>query len=101
MVESRLFFGFAATPSFLEEVAQKDAYTVALFLGGTETYLTRLTIEGEEWIGKFLPLPFDLRNLEPLGANIYSLAKRLVPAFEEAPLFVKASGYEEAARVSP
>lgn len=100
MLSGRLFCGFIAAPSFLSALEEANPYTVALFLSGEEEYLTRLSIGADEWIGKYLSLPFSLSKIDPLQKHIHSLVSRLAPSLKkELPLLSLIPLAEEATDV--
>ncbi|WP_068467133.1 hypothetical protein [Candidatus Protochlamydia phocaeensis] len=85
MFDYQLFLGFPLTSSYQKALTELDASQLALFIeGGDPAYLQKIAYQDQIYLGKYAGQLVELSSLESLQAHIYSLLRRLVPAFDYA-----------------
>lgn len=81
-----LFLGFKVEDSFAAEISKLDQKYVDLYVKTDEAYLQWITYEKIRYLGKPIGKKTDVKTLELLEKNIYSLLKKLVPSYHYSSL---------------
>lgn len=77
-----LFLGYCTSPALTHAFSFIDPHKIALFIQDKNTqYLSEVVYEGECYVGKFADQISSVEHLTLLETNIFSILKKLIPAF--------------------
>lgn len=77
-----LFLGYCTSPDLDQALSSVDPRKVDLFIQGENAQcLSEVVYCGERYIGKFANQISSVEHLALLETNIFSILKKLVPAF--------------------
>lgn len=90
MFERKLFFGCLISQEFENALLETNPELLSLFTQSKGEYLHEIFFQEQRYLGRFVPSPCEVSDLEQLKPHIYSLLKRLVPdyAYENTPLWL-------------
>lgn len=77
----QLFLGFPVTEAYQQQLNLISPEICSIFIQDHSDYLQPATLEGQTYLGKRLNVPVDISLLECIQDHIYSLLKRLIPAY--------------------
>lgn len=79
MFDRKLFLGFLISQEYENALLAINPQLFALFIHTKSEYLHEIVYHEQRYLGRFIPSPCELSDLELLETHIYSLLKRLVP----------------------
>ena len=88
----RLFLGFPVDDMFARQLENVPDALLNSFISEGDNYLQNIEDNGVRYLGKFSNPCTELRDLELLESNIYSLLKKIEPnySFHHTPLVLLA-----------
>lgn len=81
MFERKLFLGYLIDACYEKHLSKANPQLLSLFTSPNGEYLHQLLHQDQNYLGRFLPSPHSLSDIELLKPHIFSLLKRLAPDY--------------------